>query len=85
MKEPIEYVPYEQTLEDRKPKLKERLFRFIAGARYRREPNMCRRFGAFGTNDSSDVEDALFELVREGKIAWFGDNDKPLWYRVVVP
>ena len=71
--------------EAEKAKLKERLVRYVSGSHFRFEDAMCKRFGEYGTDDSSDVEDALFELVKEGKLEWFGaeeDGSKPLRYRL---
>jgi len=58
-----------------------RLLRAIRKATWRGEVSLCREFG--GAASSPAVEDALYELVREKKIEWFGDNDRPLRYRAV--
>lgn len=51
------------------------LLNAISKSQKRRETSLMREY-------SGGVEDALFELVQFELIEWFGDNEKPLWYRI---
>lgn len=64
-------------------KLKRGLLALVRKARWRGEVSLCKRFG--GKETHSPTEDALYELVREGHLAWFGRDDRPLRYRVRRP
>lgn len=64
----------------RRLSLEHRLYQAIQNAAWRGEVSLCREFG--GGPTSEPVEDALYALVREKKIEWFGNNDRPLRYRV---
>jgi hypothetical protein len=57
------------------------MLRFIRSATCRRETTLCKRFGTLGFDDESEIEDLLFDLVRAGKIEWFGETEV-LRYRI---
>lgn len=61
-------------------KLKRGLLALVRKARWRGEASLCKRFG--GKETYAPTEDALYELVREGHLEWFGKDDRPLRYRV---
>lgn len=65
--------------------LKRDIVRHVRAARFRIEDAMCLRFGESGRHDDPVVEDALYELVRERRLEWFGARDDlstPLRYRI---
>ena len=72
----------------REARLKAQLLEHIAGAKWRGEADMAKRFGGptfRNGNECLEVSDALFALVLEEKIEWFGseeDGSKPLRYRL---
>jgi hypothetical protein len=59
--------------------MKWRLLQAIRKAAWRSEISLCREFAS--RISSPAVEDALYSLVMEKKIEWFGDNNRPLRYR----
>lgn len=71
--------------------LEEKLLAAIKAKSYRGEASLCRQFDRDWTGwraseaRSEKVEDALFRLVRTGRIEWFGGGPRgfdPLKYRV---
>jgi hypothetical protein len=61
--------------------LKSRLVAFVETAlTHRGEIAICKRFS--GYDSDARVEDALYELVRESRLEWFGSSEHPLKYRV---
>jgi hypothetical protein len=74
----------------RLPELQSKLLAAILAKAWRGEASLCRQFDRnwLGNRASEArsvaVEDALFALVRAGKIEWFGGGDQgfgPLKYR----
>lgn len=61
--------------------LKRAVLAEVRSAAWRGEVRLCRKFGGGPTH--TQTEDALYELLREKKIEWFGPDDRPLRYRVV--
>lgn len=75
------------------PELQCKLLRAILARAWRGEASLCRQFdkrwkGRHASEARSEaVEDALFALVRAGKIEWFGGGEQgvePLKYRAAV-
>lgn len=74
--------------------LKSEILNLLQVSTRRREDTLARRFGGphlrvvGGYYEDPHVSDALFALVQEGKIEWFGAEaagrrgDLPMWYRV---
>lgn len=60
--------------------LRKALIRAVKAKAWRSEPSLCREFG--GDDTHTPTEDVLYELVRDGILEWFGDNDRPLRYRI---
>jgi len=60
--------------------LRKALVRAVKAKAWRSEPSLCREFG--GGDHHIPTEDVLYELVRDGVLEWFGDNERPLRYRV---
>lgn len=71
--------------------LKSDLLADITRAAWRGEVSLVRRYGCPSCRASGqcqEVADALFALVREGRIEWFGaegDGSRPLRYRLARP
>jgi len=61
--------------------LKRMIVAWVRAAESRVETDIVTKF-AQGDIQESTIEDALYDLVRERKLDWFGDNEKPLHYRI---
>jgi hypothetical protein len=57
-----------------------RILAAVSAKRWRGEISLCLEFG--GAKTHAPTEDALFALVQAGQLEWFGDNSRPLRYRV---
>jgi len=58
--------------------LKAALLAEVSASAWRGEVALCRQFEP----SPESVPNALFELVSEGRLEWFGDNEKALRYRL---
>lgn len=67
-------------IEQYREKLKRAVLAHVRKAAWRGEVGMCLKFGRDVRHPPT--EDALYELVQDGILEWFGENDRPLRYRV---
>jgi hypothetical protein len=63
--------------------IEHRILGILSRVSWLKETTICRSVSGKSLNPRT--EDMLFRLVTSGLIEWFGDNLKPLKYRILAP